>query len=135
MFICGTYVGIASCLFSALVCWLCFLWRRRFSIATFTACGTLAFFAFLWSAVITFIASRFSSRAVVQGLLHHWRESGSVSPDTTVDTLQHLMNARNSSVMISAVTLSFIVTLVAGLIATATFGRVAQNARQRVQSQ
>jgi hypothetical protein len=132
MFIYGTYFGIASCLFSALVCWLCFLWRRRFSTPTFTVCGTLAFFAFLWSAVVTFAASRLSSGAFVTALYHHWRESGSV---VTVETIQHRIDASNSSLIISNATLSFIVTLVAGLIAVTAFGRAAKSARPRVQSQ
>jgi hypothetical protein len=127
----ANYVGIASCLFSTFVCWLCFIWRRRFSSAVFTLCGTPAFFALLWSAAITFIESRFSSRAVVHALFHHWRESGSVSPHTTFEAFQHLMNAQSNSRVISAVTFSFIVTLPAGLVATASFGRTAHNARAK----
>jgi drug/metabolite transporter superfamily protein YnfA len=129
------YVGIASCLFSAFVCWLCFIWRRRFSSAVFTLCGTLALFAFLWSAVVTFIESRsFSSREFESALYHHWRQSGSVSPDTTLEAFQHRINAQSSSRIISNAALSFIVTFVAGLIATATFGRAAYNARANASS-
>jgi hypothetical protein len=131
MFIFGTYVGIASCLFSAFVCWFCFLWRRRFSDATFTLCGTLALLAFLWAALVTFTESGLSSRDSVQRTFDAWRESGSVSPGTTLDTFEWLIHARNSSMIITNVALSFVVTVMAGLGATATFGRAAHNKRER----
>ena len=130
MFIYGTYVGIASGLFSAFICWRCFRWRRRFPVATFTACGTLAFFACLWSFVVTITESGFSSGDSVQRTFDAWRQSGSITPDITFDAFRNLINARNSSMIISNVVLSFIVSAAAGLVATATFGRAAHNQRQ-----
>src|SRR5947207_11027162 len=116
MFITGTYVGIASGLFSAFVCWFCFVWRRRFPVATFTWCGILAFIAFLWCVMVTFVESRLSSPDSVQRTYDAWRQSGSVSPDTPFDTFHGRINARNSNMIVSNVALSFIVTLAAGLI-------------------
>jgi len=134
MFITGTYIGIASTLFSAFVCWLCFVWRRRFPVATFTWCGTFALVAFLWTAMITFAESRLSSHDSVRRTFDAWRASGSLSPDTPFDTFHGLINARNSSMIISTVIFSFIVTVAAGLKAMSTFGREAHNKRQNAQS-
>jgi hypothetical protein len=135
MFIAGTYIGIISCLFSAFVLWLCFLWRRRFSDSSFNLYGTLAVLAFLWAALVTFTESSLASRDSVQRTFHAWRESGSISPDTTLDKFQELINARNSSMIVVNVGLSFAITFIAGLGATAAFGRAAHKLRQRVQSQ
>jgi hypothetical protein len=130
MIILGTYLGIVSILVSAVVCWRCVVWRRRFPDAIFTFCAMVTVFAFLWCGMATYAETALMGEASLQDTLDVWKASGSEPAERTLEEFRIFMAARNNSIMISTVIFTFLLTAFAGLLAFATARGIIRREKQ-----
>ena len=131
MFIVGTYLGIGSALFSGLVCWQCFSWRRRFRSSKFTLYGFLSLLALLWSAMATITETALMSGESLNRTLIAWQAAGTEPATTTLDEFRRRITARNNSMIVTNIMLSSVVTVFVGLLAVARFGLLVSSERDK----
>ena len=128
MFILGTYVGIASTLFSAFVCWRCFTWRRRFPSAIFAVYGVVSAIALLWSGLSTLTETILVDDTMLLRSIGAFNASGELPSGAALDEFRLRIKAHKNSIILTNVAISFVVTAAAAVLAMVAFERLSQAA-------